>query len=91
MIFSERRVLGTMSFKQLIFDDIEEIVLPADIVIDPSGWDVEAPQDPRFQIAKKMDDFVAKVADVSLLVAIYVLARWTDHYSHSLTCVGHYA
>ena len=60
------RVLGTISLKQLLFDDLEELVLPADVLIDPANGDIEAPQDPRFQISKKMDAFVTKAADVSL-------------------------
>ena len=59
------RVLGTMSFKQLLLDDLEEIVLPADSLVDPKNSDVEAPQDPRFQITKKMGDFLTRAADVS--------------------------
>ena len=41
-------------------------MLPADLLIDPANSDVEAPQDPRFQISKMMDAFVTKAADVSL-------------------------
>lgn len=52
--------------KQYLFDDFEELVLPADVLIDPANGDVEAPQDPRFQISKRMDAFVTKAADVSL-------------------------
>ena len=65
LIFSKMRVLGRMSFKQLLFDDLEETVLPADLLVDPSNGDVEAPQDPRFQILKRMNDFVTRAADVS--------------------------
>lgn len=66
LIFGEMRVLGTVSVKQYLFDDFEELVLPADVLIDPANGDVEAPQDPRFQISKRMDAFVTKAADVSL-------------------------
>ena len=59
------RVLGKMSFKQLLFDDLEELVLPADVLMDPANGDVEAPQDPRFQIMKRMENFTMKAADVS--------------------------
>ena len=66
MVFCEMRVLGTRSLKQFLFDDLEELVLPADILIDPANGDIEAPQDARFQISKMMDAFVTKAADVSL-------------------------
>lgn len=59
------RVVGTISLKQFLFDDLEELVLPADVLIDPANSEIETPQDPRFQIAKRMDTFVTKAADVS--------------------------
>ena len=64
LVFSEIRALGTMSFKQLIFDDLEEIVLPADLLVDPTNKEIEAPQDSRFQMAKRMDDFMTRATDV---------------------------
>lgn len=66
LIFSDMKVLGRMSFKQLIFDDLDEIVLPADPLLDESNSLVEAPQDPRFQICRLMDEFITKTADVRL-------------------------
>lgn len=60
------RVLGTISLKQFLFDDLEELVLPADVLVDPANGEIEAPKDPRFQISKRMDAFVTKAADVSL-------------------------
>lgn len=60
------RVLGTISLKQLLFDSLEELVLPADILIDLANDEIEAPQDPRFQIAKRMDAFVRKASNVSV-------------------------
>ena len=73
MVFSEMRVLGRMSFKDLILDDLRELVLPADALIDPTNFDVEAPQDPRFQVAKIMDDFITRVADVSLPLGCFLV------------------
>lgn len=66
MVFSEMRVLGMMSFKELILDNLREIVLPADMLLDSSNFDVEAPQDPRFHVAKRIDEFMATTADVSV-------------------------
>ena len=58
-------VLGRMSIKQFIFDDLAELVLPLDILVDPQNSEVEAPQDPRFHIAQKMELFVSRVGQVS--------------------------
>ena len=66
MVFSEMRVLGMMSFKELILDNLREIVLPADMLLNSSNFDVEAPQDPRFHVAKRIDEFMATTADVSV-------------------------
>ena len=67
LIFSEMKVLGTISMKQFLFDDFEELVLPADILIDPENGHSEAPQDPRFQISQRMDAFATKAASVSMI------------------------
>ena len=59
------KVLGTFTITKFIFDDLEEMVLPADILLDPANTNVEPPHDPRFQIAREMRDFVLRVGDVS--------------------------
>ena len=63
-----------MSIKQLLFDDLEEISLPADILVDGTNSGIEAPQDPRFQIAKKMDEFVQRAADVRSILGMITRA-----------------
>ena len=55
-----------MSVRQLVFDDLAEMVAPAHILIDPSNDNVEAPKDPRFQILKRMERFVGRAAQVLL-------------------------
>lgn len=76
------RVLGTMSIKQLIFDDLEEIVLPEDSLLDLTNSDVEAPQDPRFQIAKRMDELLTRAADARTIpVALKGLLTSVSHSS----------
>ncbi|KAL8660163.1 MAG: hypothetical protein Q9226_000069 [Calogaya cf. arnoldii] len=47
----------------LIYDDLAELVLPADTLLDPANGNVEAPHDPRFQMAKEMSGFVLRVGD----------------------------
>ena len=58
------KVLGQRSFKQLIFDDFEETVLAASILINPENDRVEAPHHARFKISQAMDQVVRRVADV---------------------------
>ncbi len=59
------KVLGSITITRLVHDDLEELVLPADVLLDPANGHVEAPHDPRFQIAKEIRDFVLRVGDVS--------------------------
>jgi len=68
ILFGEMKILGTMSIKQLLFDDLAEIVLPADLLLDPQNSEVEVPKDPRFQIAKRMDIFVARAGQVTMSI-----------------------
>lgn len=80
-----------MSFKNLLFDDLEEIVLPADVLVDPANGDIEAPQDPRFQIKKKMDAFVTRAADVSMTILVFCIDhRQSDIRSHISTSFGRF-
>ena len=60
------KVLGSMSIQQFIFEDLGEIVLPADILVDSANSDVEVPKDPRFQIAKRMEIFVGRSGQVGI-------------------------
>ncbi|KAL8762335.1 MAG: hypothetical protein Q9184_001642 [Pyrenodesmia sp. 2 TL-2023] len=63
LIFHDLKVLGSVTITELVHDDLEELVLPADILLDPANGNVEAPHDPRFQIAKEMRGFVLRVGD----------------------------
>lgn len=64
LIEDEVRNEGATSIKQFVFNDLGEIVLPANLLIDPANDLVEAPHDPRFQIARKMETFVLRAAEV---------------------------
>ena len=64
LLFHEGKILGQVSLKKLIFDDLAEIVLPADALLDAENWDVEAPQDPRWDMARKMDKLVGRASQV---------------------------
>ena len=64
LIEDEIRIKGAISTKQFVFDDLGQIVLPANLLIDPANDLVEAPHDPRFQIARKMEAFALRAAEV---------------------------
>lgn len=55
---------GAASIKQFVFDNLDEIVLPANLLIDPANDLIEAPFDPRFQISRKMETFALRAAEV---------------------------
>ncbi len=61
------KVLGKITITKLIYDDLAELVLPADALLDPANGNVEAPHDPRFQMAREMGAFVLRIGDVGAL------------------------
>ncbi|KAI4253463.1 MAG: hypothetical protein LQ352_003678 [Teloschistes flavicans] len=63
LIFHDMKILGSVTITKLIFDDLEELTLPADVLLDPANGDVEAPHDPRFQIAQAMREHVLRIGD----------------------------
>ena len=69
MIETETGVLGELTVKEFVTDDLEELVLPASWLLDPGNDDIEAPHDPRFQVAKKLNDFVGRAGRVNALLA----------------------
>ncbi|KAK6341037.1 hypothetical protein TWF696_009347 [Orbilia brochopaga] len=60
LFYGDHKVLGTMSIKQLLLDDVKELVLPADDLFDPRNDLSEMPSDTRFQIRQRMDWFVER-------------------------------
>lgn len=65
-------VLDQRSVKRFVFDSLLEVILPGSILVDPTNDNVEAPQDPRFQIVQRMDLFMSRAADVGLSVCVVV-------------------
>ncbi|KAL8670100.1 MAG: hypothetical protein Q9168_005345 [Polycauliona sp. 1 TL-2023] len=63
LIFHDMKVLGKVTITTLIYDDLAELVLPADVLLSPANGNVEAPHDPRFQMAKEMSGFVLRIGD----------------------------
>ncbi len=55
-------VLGKMSIRQVIDDDLSSLVLAEDSLLDPKNDDIEVPHDPRFNIAKRMETFRERAA-----------------------------
>lgn len=61
-LFGDMMVLGTMSIRQLLDDDLASVVLPSDILLDRGNDDIELPTDPRFNMAQRMEIFRARAA-----------------------------
>lgn len=55
-------ILGTMSIRQLIDDDLSSTVLPASKLLDRANDDVELPSDPRFKMAYEVEVFRSRAA-----------------------------
>lgn len=61
-LFKDMQVLGHMSIRQLLDNDLSIISLPNSILLDRANDDVEAVHDPRFTIAEQMEVFRKKAA-----------------------------
>jgi N-alpha-acetyltransferase 35, NatC auxiliary subunit len=55
-------VLGKMSIRQLLDDDLSSLVLAEDPLLDPKNDEIEVPHDPRFNMAKRMANFRERAA-----------------------------
>lgn len=51
-------ILGGLQVKDILLDDLSELCHPPSTLLDPVNHTAEAPQSPRYQIAKRMDWFV---------------------------------
>ncbi|CAK7566588.1 MAG: N-alpha-acetyltransferase, non-catalitic subunit [Sporothrix epigloea] len=56
-ILAENIMLGEHSIRQIMDDDLAVVVLPANMILDPANDEIEAVQDPRFALAKQMEEF----------------------------------
>jgi hypothetical protein len=61
-LFKDMEVLGHMSFRQLLDNDLAIVVLPASLLLDRLNDEVEAPHDPRYIVAEQMEAFRKKAA-----------------------------
>ncbi|KAH1307433.1 hypothetical protein KXV31_005665 [Aspergillus fumigatus] len=61
-ILSNMTVLGKVSLKGLLYDELSEFVLASSVLLDANMDNTEVPSDPRFQIAQRMDAFVKRFA-----------------------------
>ncbi|KAF4123844.1 N-alpha-acetyltransferase 35, NatC auxiliary subunit [Geosmithia morbida] len=61
-LFDAMEMLGSMSIRQIIDDDLSTIVLPASPLLDRDFDEIEAVHDPRFVIAQKMELFRQRAA-----------------------------
>jgi N-alpha-acetyltransferase 35, NatC auxiliary subunit len=54
-------VLGKLTPKQFLFSSLEALILPNSSILDPANDLIEAPTNPRFQVARLLDQFDIKV------------------------------
>jgi hypothetical protein len=66
LVVSNMTILGAVPVKEFLYDELAELVLPANILLEANTDEVEVPSDPRFQIAQKMDGFMKRFAQVSV-------------------------
>jgi hypothetical protein len=73
-------VLGTVPVKQFLYDELAELVLPSSSLLQANTDETEMPSDPRFQIARHMDAFVKRFAQVSNVLSTFTLSQIYAHY-----------
>ncbi|KAG9231003.1 amino-acid N-acetyltransferas-like protein subunit Mak10 [Amylocarpus encephaloides] len=61
-IFGDMVILGSMSVRQVLDDDLASTVLPAHKLLDRNNDEIEHPSDPRFNMANQMEVFRARAA-----------------------------
>lgn len=59
------KVLGAVPVKQFFYDDLAELTMPFNLLLQPENDEVEVPSDPRFQMAKHMNAFIKRAAQVN--------------------------
>jgi hypothetical protein len=57
-------ILGSVSVRDFFYQDLAELVLPFSQLLDVENEEIEVASDPRFQIAKHMDNFIKRAAQV---------------------------
>ena len=65
-LFGDMIILGTMSIRQVLDEDLANFVLPASRLLDRDNDEVEVPMDPRFIAAEKMEIFRSRAAGTYL-------------------------
>lgn len=61
-LFKDMVILGSLSIRQIVDDDLSTVVLPCSRLLDPSNDAIEAPHDPRFAMAHQMELFRQRAA-----------------------------
>ena len=63
LVFAKTGLPDKAAVKELLYQDLAELILPVRPLLDPENAKVEVPHDDRFQIAQKMDTFAADVRE----------------------------
>lgn len=62
-LFGDMIVLGTMSIRQVLDEDLSCTVLPGSQLLDRDNDEIEVPHDPRFNMASRMEIFRSRAAN----------------------------
>ncbi|KAL1907463.1 N-alpha-acetyltransferase, non-catalitic subunit [Sporothrix stenoceras] len=74
LIFADNIMLGQHSIRQIMDDDLSIVVLPANLLLDPINDEIEVVKDPRFALAKQMEEFRNRSRSRRMLC--HVLQDW---------------
>ncbi|KAI9647523.1 N-alpha-acetyltransferase, non-catalitic subunit [Ciborinia camelliae] len=61
-MFADMIILGKMSIREVLDDDLASLTLPANQLLDRNNDEIEVPHDPRFHMAQRMELFRSRAA-----------------------------
>ncbi|KAG4435336.1 hypothetical protein IFR05_009190 [Cadophora sp. M221] len=61
-VFADMTVLGAVSIRRVLDDDLATVVLPSDQLLDQLNDEIEVPHDPRHNMASRMEIFRSRAA-----------------------------
>lgn len=69
LLFRDGAVAGIFPHTDLLVSDMRDLVMAGDAMFDPTNWEIELPSSPRYQVARKVDGFMAQAMEARSVFA----------------------
>ena len=63
LYFKNSMIANIVPHIDILITDLRELVMAGDPLFSADNWEVELPSDPRYQLARKVDDFLTRATD----------------------------